>query len=265
MRRRLATGACFVLMAVGATAGLSWALVQRGGIPLDGRMAGIVYALTESAGAHLVPLLLVFGLLGWATDPELPRAARHRQSRALFVLMLVVLPTAGALNEYVVKPAFAIPRPSHLRLHAAGVVPDLEAFERLDPPARREFLETRLAGDAGRAVEQALRLHPVVLRHWIAEVGSTFPSGHALNAFIVAMLFVGGACLAATRRRRWLAGVWLVWSIAVALSRCLLLVHRPIDVTVGALAGTCVGLLCLLAWWRASRTERPHATPAAGV
>jgi len=265
MRRRLAAGTSIVLLAVGATAGLSWSLVHRGGIPLDGRMAGIVYALTETAGARTVPLLLAFGLVVWATDPQLPLAARRRQAGVLLGVMLVVLPAAGLLNEYVVKPAFAIPRPSQLRLHALGVIPDLQAFERLDTHARRDFLEAALTGDSGRAVEETLHLRPVVLRHWIAEVGSTFPSGHALNAFIAATLFVGGACAAATRRRRWLAGVWLAWSIAVALSRCLLVVHRPIDVTVGALAGVCVGLLGLVPWWRWSRPEGRNVAPPVAV
>jgi phosphatidylglycerophosphatase B len=257
MQRRLSAGVAIVLMTVGLAAGSSWMLVHRGGIPLDGRTAWIVYAVTETAGARFVPLLLAFGLLLWATDPKLLRARRRKQSLVMLGLMLVVLPATGAFNEYVLKPAIAIPRPSQVRMHEAGIIPDLESFERLDVSARREFLEARLSGEAGREAAAVLRVRPIILRHWVAEAGSTFPSGHAFNAFIAAMLFVGGACADATRRRRWLAGWWLVWSVAVALSRCLLLVHRPIDVTAGALAGTVVGLLTLLLWWRWAGIDDP--------
>ena len=149
------------------------------------------------------------------------------------LIMALALPALAAVNEHFVKPAFATPRPSHQHMSEAGIIPDLDSFYRLDTDGRREFLMSRSAGNNAAETMASLKIHPAVLGHWIHETGYTFPSGHAFNAFIVAVLFLGGALAKPTRRRWWLAGLIGSWAIAVALSRVLLLVHRPLDVSAG--------------------------------
>lgn len=252
---RLAWGSLLVCGVLVATALLSWLSVQGGGIPLDGRLARVLCGLTETGGVRLAPVVLLAALGIWATDRGTERARRRRESGAMLGLIAVTLPTTALLNEYVLKRIVAQPRPSHVRLAEAGFILNLPAFARLDEDGRRDFLESRVGGAALPGAAAALSVHPVVLAHWIDQTGYTFPSGHALNAFMAAVLFLGGTLANPTPRRRGLAAAMLGWAVAVALTRVLLLVHRPLDVTAGALLGAVLGGLLAIAWWR--WTQRP--------
>jgi len=154
-----------------------------------------------------------------------------------------------------VKPTFVQSRPSHVRMSEAGLIPDLEAFYGLDKSARRSWLAEQIPESGADSVATVLAVHRVVLAHWTHEAGSTFPSAHAVNAFIAATLFLAAAIAAPTGRRRALAVLLLTWAIAVSMSRVLLLVHRPLDVGVGAVFGAAVGGLLTLVWWRCTQSR----------
>lgn len=236
--------------AIVVTAAASWALFATGGIALHDRAALAAYALTQTGGSPLVALVILVALGVWSTDPGADSTRRRREAAVMLLTMVLALPFVAVVNEDLVKPAFAEPRPSHRQLTEAGVIADLDAFFRLDSDERRRYLASRTARDEA---SKSLHIHPVILEHWIHQTGYTFPSGHAVNAFIIAVLFLGAALANPTRRRRWLAGCIMGWAVAVALSRVLLEVHRPLDVTAGALTGAVVGALLLIPWWRWTR------------
>ncbi|MBN1581662.1 MAG: phosphatase PAP2 family protein [Anaerolineae bacterium] len=88
------------------------------------------------------------------------------------------------------------------------------------------------------------RPRPYLFLWYVAATGRSFPSGHTLNAVVLAGLL---AWLVGRRLRGWRrvvfdAGIAL-WALLVGLSRIYLGVHYPSDV----LAGLAVGGLCLLA------------------
>jgi phosphatidylglycerophosphatase B len=256
LRRRVLVAAVALAVSLLLTAGASWVVLARGGMSLDGEAALLVYALTETGGARLVPVVLVLALGVFATDRRVAAVRRHREWVALFVLMLLCLPATAVFVESVVKPAIAAPRPSHVLMADAGLIPDLDAFYALDKNARRELLVSRRSGGARDAA--TLAVHPVILDHWVHEAGSTFPSAHALNAFLAAVLFLGAAVVLATPRRLGLAVVLLAWALGVSVSRVLLRVHRPVDVVVGAVIGAFVGLVLVLVWWHVTRDKSAH-------
>ena len=225
---------------------------------MRGLPALLVFGLTESGGSRFVPLVLAAALAAWATERDQARIRRHKEAWVAFLLLAAMLPATALVNEFVLKPAVAAPRPSHQRLVAAGIIPDLDAFYRLDRSRRTAWLQARLSEPATAATIARLDLHPVVLRHWVRETGYSFPSSHAMNAFAAATLLLGGALVHPTPRRRRIAGIMLVWAIGVALSRVLLLVHRPLDVTAGAAAGAGLGAVLLLPWgkWTRDRDQK---------
>jgi undecaprenyl-diphosphatase len=65
--------------------------------------------------------------------------------------------------------------------------------------------------------------------------GSSFPSGHTMEAFAMAM------ALSLAFRRRWVVVVLFVWAALVAYSRMLLGVHYPLDVAGGMIIGLMIG------------------------
>jgi len=248
--RRVRRGSLILLAAIATAAVFASVLDATGVTMLRGLPAIVVYGLTESGGPRFVPLVLVVALAVWATDPSLAPSRRRRPAGIALLLLLITLPAAAILNERILKPAVAAPRPSHRRLAAAGIIPNLDAFYRLDHREREPWLRGRLSEAANATAIASLELHPVVLRHWAHETGYSFPSSHAMNAFAAATLLLDGALVNATPRRRRVAGIMLGWAIGVCLSRVLLLVHRPLDVAAGAAAGAGLGALLLLPWWK---------------
>ncbi len=263
LKRRGARAVLSLVVACGITAGLAWWAGANDGLARDGLAGLVTYGITESGSAWCVPLLLVVALALWATDPKRTASVRRRETLVMFVVMLAGLPATAALIESVVKPRVRAPRPSHERLVEVGWITDLDAFYSLDKPARRAHLRTHTQAENFAAHAARLRLHPRVLNHWIHESGSTFPSAHALNAFLAATLLWGGAFAAPTRRRRALAFTFVFWAIAVAVSRVALGVHRPVDVVVGAVAGVLLGLLFLWPWWQATQKQIARVRAAA--
>jgi len=255
-KRHVRIGLAVVIAALMTTAALAWMLDATGVFAVRGVPALIVYGLTESGGSRFAPLVLLAALAAWATDRNVARSRRRKEALIALFLLAIALPTLALFNEFVLKPAVAAPRPSHLRLVAAGIIPDVDAFYRLDARERQHWLHARLSEPTTAEAIAGLDLHPVVLGHWAHEIGFTFPSTHALNAFVAAVLLLGGALALPTTRRRRVAGMMLVWAIAVSLSRVLLLVHRPLDVTAGAAAGAVLGAVLLLPWRKWSRDQK---------
>lgn len=220
---------------------------MTGGFDLSPDVAWLVCLVTESGSAYWVAIPLVGFLVLLLFDPDVAWSVRKRQFVQLFLLLALALPLFALVNERLVKQVAQIPRPSHQALAAAGYIPDLEAFYAMTPAARHILLAP--LQDAERAAEAARRLQiqPRVLAQWVHEVSSTFPSGHAWNAFLAASLFVLVTAARGTRVARAVCVVLLAWATAVAYSRILLGVHRPMDVIVGAALGIVLGLV---AGWR---------------
>lgn len=234
---------------------VSWITARVEWPNLDGTIGLVAFVLTESGSARYVSVVLLLALAVWSVDPNRAWTQRRRETLALFVIMIVALPTAAFVVEHVVKPTVVTPRPSHERLAKSGAIDDLEAFYALDKRERRAQLGERTSTEA---VARGFHLHPRIAAHWLHEAGSTFPSAHALNAYLAAMLLVAGAARAPTRARRCVAACMLAWATLVAWSRVALLVHRPLDVTVGAVLGCAIGAFLATAWWRiANLSQEP--------
>jgi membrane-associated phospholipid phosphatase len=78
--------------------------------------------------------------------------------------------------------------------------------------------------------------------------GYSFPSSHASDHFAMAV-FLGAVFF---RRYRWVFPVGLVWAGSISFAQVYVGVHYPVDVTVGAIYGTLVGLLF---YWIFSKVE----------
>ncbi|MEJ5995571.1 phosphatase PAP2 family protein [Pedobacter sp. Du54] len=72
--------------------------------------------------------------------------------------------------------------------------------------------------------------------------GYSFPSAHATNHFAIALFLIG------IFYRKWkpILPLALIWAALIAFAQIYVGVHYPIDTLVGAILGTCIGLITSL-------------------
>ncbi|TPE42468.1 phosphatase PAP2 family protein [Pontibacter mangrovi] len=199
------------------------------------------YAVSESGGVYGTAALAVTLCLAAAWQQA---RSRHR-ARAFavgFGFLLLLLGSTAALNEYGVKPLLHQARPSHVFLLGEAQSPLLAEFYRKPVPERQAYLEHYLQENAG----QYAGISPLVLAHWVAESGYSFPSGHSQNAFLLATMLAFWLCGQLPARRRGWCLLPLGWALLVCLSRVALGVHSELDVSLGAAAGLVLAYLLSL-------------------
>ncbi|MCW3806027.1 phosphatase PAP2 family protein [Plebeiibacterium marinum] len=161
----------------------------------------------------------------------------------LWLFLLIVLGGVALLNEHLFKTTFHVHRPS-IEIMKQQVGFDSDKMYQLDSKELRrgylkDFFESR---DDVRLEYDGKHVTESVLKLWKYEVGYSFPSGHATNAFLLAIvicyllsyLYKGSGAV--------LYGCIYLWAVWVAMSRVMLGVHSALDISFGALWGTLLGV-----------------------
>lgn len=206
-------------------------------IPLDGWLADLSVRISDTASWQQLPLFAVAMLAVVASRPGLTSRRRALEIGGTVAILLLILAGNAQLNESVIKPAFAVPRPNLVTLADQGALGiGVDEFYALgDKQARREFLAPRL-----EELSEP-RLSPLVREHWMIETGFSFPSGHSTAAMTFATLMFAFGLRWTQGWRRVLTMLLPVWAIVVVYTRPLLRVHTYFDVTVGAAVGIVLG------------------------
>jgi phosphatidylglycerophosphatase B len=164
---------------------------------------------------------------------------------AIFCFVAVLAGGGAALNEYVIKPTFEIPRPNIVYL--AGIngsgplaMPARE-FYALDQNTRKKHLRTILETEP-----PVLPLHRLIRKHWIAATGYSFPSGHAFTAMFFATFFFAMGLTWLSMPRLLFSYLLLPWAVYVCYSRLVLQMHTTVDICVGGLLGLLLGVLAFV-------------------
>lgn len=222
---------------------LSFALPD---ISLDDPAADALVWVSDTAYWTYMPFVCAAVILVMVSRPGIGGRRRGLEAAAMTVALVVAVAGNALLNENVIKPAFAVPRPNIEMLAADGAlgsgVDSPEDFYALgDKDDRREFLGPQLA-----ALDEPL-LSQMVEDHWAHETGYAFPSGHSTAALTFATLTATLGIWWLRDWRLWLAAIVIpVWAVLVGFSRVLLGVHTPLDVVVGSAVGIGWGLLASL-------------------
>jgi membrane-associated phospholipid phosphatase len=215
-------------------------------IDLTGPIPLAAYWTAESGGTVGTPVIAISmaGLL--LARPRLSWKQRGAELLVMVLALATLFGGAAYLNEFVVKPYFAIPRPDIIEL--AKPSPDKsvlkmsadEFYEMPTKAMRSEHLKKVLTPDAEPPMDEYVR------RHWIHESGYSFPSGHSFSAMLVATVFLALGLSYFSQARLWVFYVLVAWALAVCYSRPILRVHSPTDVCVGGLEGIVCGVLAFL-------------------
>lgn len=217
-------------------------------IDLSGPLALGAYLVAESGGTVYLPLIIL-GMLHFLLSGAFISRKHYFQTMTLIVIVLSLFLGGGAyLNEHVIKPFFAVPRPciEQLAKDTNGKsdlgISSTEFYEIHNPDDRRQYLRVRLLG----AEDQQIcgpKMWKCVLNHWIHESGYSFPSGHSFSSMMVATFFLGLGLAYFTDTRRWVCFGMVFWALAVCYSRPILRVHSSYDVFAGSCEGMLIGAL----------------------
>jgi len=158
---------------------------------------------------------------------------------AIYIGFVIVLGGAAELNEHVIKPIFKIDRPYALYLEKQYNF-DPDAFYSLPTKTERTEYLTVFIETHEEELQQAVA--PSILKHWAFETGFSFPSGHSLTAFLLATIF---SHIYIYRQRKYMPIGLYSWAVLVALSRVAIGAHSALDITVGSLVGTSIGLIII--------------------
>lgn len=208
-------------------------------VDLTGPVALAAYWISESGGTIGTPILcLCLALLIVGRD-GLTWTQRGGELSVIILAPAVLFGGAAYLNEYVVKPSFAVPRPNIVGLaktSALGI--SVDAFYAIPTKQRRsEYLTTVLTPNVDPPMAELIR------SHWIHETGYSFPSGHSFSAMLVATVFLGLGLTQFSGKRVWVFYGLVSWAIAVCLSRPILRVHSATDIFVSGLEGIILGVV----------------------
>lgn len=169
--------------------------------------------LTNSAGA---PYSILTSLLFIGTVIIAFRTEKTHLLKVLLVVISVVLLQQGV--KTLLKSSFKEPRPYVAWLAAEHHIPTAE-FYGLKRSERAELVKNTVKQDNTIAKWQR--------KHWQAETGYSFPSGHMLFAAGWALLLIA----LFWQQRLYILAIGLaVWAEGIAFSRMLLGMHWPIDI-----------------------------------
>lgn len=227
---------------------------------LDSPFALWAYRITETGGPAGASVLGLLMLLLLVTRAGISMKRRLVETGAIFCFVAILAGGGAALNEYVIKPTFEIPRPNIVYLAGIDGSGPLgmtaREFYDLDQDTRKRHLRTVL-----EAAPPVLPLHRLIREHWIAATGYSFPSGHAFTAMFFATFFFAMGVSWLSMPRLLFFYLLLPWAVCVCFSRIILRMHTAADVAVGALAGLLLGALAFVLV-RASITAIIHKASA---
>ncbi|MBR8537733.1 phosphatase PAP2 family protein [Carboxylicivirga sediminis] len=212
----------------------------------EGWLATFWLLISNTGGTIGVPLItILFCILismhykGWKSKLLVITGA--------LVVFSLVLGVFARVNEYFIKEQLKVERPNIIFLHESMGF-DSEAFYNIESKdERRAFIEDFFNGQLSQVIMfDDEPLHPKVITHWLHETGYSFPSGHSVNAFLMATLMAYIILfIYSDFRRRLFFILPFAWATLVALSRVLLGVHTALDISLGAAIGCLVAFLII--------------------
>ena len=165
---------------------------------------------------------------------------KFKKRKNIFLFIGFVLGTQlliTGISLYYFKTVFQNPRPSQLFLIEKGFI-DKSGKEYFAMPLdeKRKYLKEKI-DDNKKSFED---VYPPILDSWVEDSGYSFPSGHAQTSFFLGTILA--FVIYRTSTKKYYIFFPLAWAILVALSRVVIGVHYPFDVTMGALIGLIAAL-----------------------
>ncbi|MBX7042845.1 MAG: phosphatase PAP2 family protein [Ignavibacteria bacterium] len=204
-------------------------------------LAPFWYFVTESGG--FIGSILIVAALSAYLYFHFRTSGKRMRYLAEFIGFLIFIELATlALSQLYTKEIVREPRPSQLYFVEKGVIENGgKEFFTMPMKEKEVYLRQRTE----LRISEFSDVYPPILSSWSGDTTFSFPSGHAQSSFFLgtAMAFI--VYNVVPRRKRYLALIPLSWALLVSLSRVVIGVHFPVDVTAGAIAGAAFALMLI--------------------
>lgn len=185
-----------------------------------------LFWLTETAGMpySMITFIILLALTLYICRPE-------KNQLIKWIVIIACCIFAGQGLKSILKNSFAEPRPYVVWLDKEYGIPSSQFYD-LKRSQRAELIKQRVTHND---------LVPSWQRkHWQAETGYSFPSGHVLFAAGWALLLIG---LFWQRRQYALAVILAIWAEGIIFSRLFLGMHWPSDVIVSVIINAVLAII----------------------
>ncbi len=165
----------------------------------------------------------------------------------LIAFFAVLFVGVAQLNEHVVKEQLRVVRPNILQLAKEYQFKPSEIYQAESKKERAALLAQKVnANNNTSPVIHHKVINTKVWKHWLNETGYSFPSGHSVNAFLMAIVFSYLLLLRFHNITSVHIALIYLWAFLIAYSRILLGVHSSLDITLGAIWGSVIGFLLII-------------------
>lgn len=200
------------------------------------RLAPFWYIITMTGGVYGVSMILIFFIFFMIIKfRNKPFVRKNITVFIITVILVQVIISASAL--YYFKDLFHESRPSQLYFIEKGVIQN-GGKEFFAMPMEEKSIYLKKQVEENKILLKDV--YPPILDRWIYETGYSFPSGHAQTAFFLGTILAFSFYKIYPRKYYFV--IPLIWAILLSLSRVLIGVHFPLDVTVGGLISLVIAL-----------------------
>ncbi|MEO6694972.1 MAG: phosphatase PAP2 family protein [Ignavibacteria bacterium] len=204
-------------------------------------LAPVWYAITETGGwegwIFIFIILLLYLLIYFKKSPK-------KYINIIFFLGLILFTQIllAGVSQFYVKNLLHRPRPAQLFLIEKGYLKnDGQEFFAMSMIERRKYLHQVI-----KETDDSIKdIYPPILNNWIYDSGFSFPSGHSQTGFFLGTMIAYILFKTLRNKSKYFFIAAFLWAILVALSRVVIGIHYPVDVTAGALIGMSAAIIIL--------------------
>jgi len=215
--------------------------VEFSGYKTTDVLAPIWFGITQTGGwmgGIYIFLILIFYLL-----IHFKRSSK-KYSDLLFFISLVFFTQVfiTGFSQFYAKDLFRKPRPNQIYLMEKGYMEKKGAeFFSMPSGERRKYLQETIK----HSDDSLIDIYPPILDSWINDSGFSFPSGHSQTSFFLGTIIAFAIFKTARGKKKYFFIIPFIWAILVALSRVVIGIHYPVDVSAGAFVGISAAVVIL--------------------
>jgi len=199
------------------------------------------YCITES-GSFIGGLYLFVLMISYLIIYFKKKESKYHELILFLSIVFFAFVFSTGVTEFYIKEIFKKPRPNQVYMVEKGFAGDKNrSFLTMQSDDKKYFLLEKY----NQKTNTPDNIYPPIFNNWITETGFSMPSGHAQISYFFGTILSFVIFKTFKKRKNYLFIIPIVWCLLVSLSRVVIGMHYPIDVTIGASLGILLGIIII--------------------